>query len=271
MRFTILGAGGYIGCALVAALEEQGHECVPIARHGRVASSDDHGHVIFCVGLTADFRSRPLDAVEAHVSAVVEFLRTARFETFLYLSSTRIYRGGPLTGEDDPIAVMPRDPEQLYNLSKLAGEATCFSVEDPRVRVARLSSVYGGGMASPSFLATVIADAVAGHVELWTALDSEKDYVHINDVCTLLPRIALEGAERLYNVAAGVNVSNREIVEILRRETGCSVTVAEGAVSVRDPRIDIARVRDEFGLVPRRLERHLAALVNDQALRSARA
>ena len=81
---------------------------------------------IFAIGLTADFRSRPLDTMDAHVSALAEVLRCGRFDSLTYLSSTRVYAGLPRGCGNATLVVNPSDASDLYNLSKLAGEALCL-------------------------------------------------------------------------------------------------------------------------------------------------
>ena len=59
------------------------------------------GHVIDCIGLTGDFRTRLLDTAEAHVSLVARCLAELCFDSFLLLSSTRVYTRASATHEDD--------------------------------------------------------------------------------------------------------------------------------------------------------------------------
>ncbi len=91
--FTVLGATGYIGSRLVAHLQAQGHTVWAPARGDAEVFTRPLGHVMYCVGLTADFRTRPFDTVDAHVGLLAEVLRRAQFESLLYLSSTRVYMG----------------------------------------------------------------------------------------------------------------------------------------------------------------------------------
>lgn len=270
-NFTLLGAGGYMGSELLERLTRRGYRCRGLGRSDSWDASDDLGHVIFCIGLTADFRWRPLETIAAHVCRAIECLQSARFESFLYLSSTRVYGRVGGTREDVDLIVNPSDPDDLYNLSKLAGEAACRAISNPRVRIVRLSNVYGGRMTSHSFLTELITSAHEGRICLRTNLDSEKDYIHIEDVCDLLPSISLSGKNRLYNVASGENVSHRRILDILARETGCSVEVDPAAPTVCTPRIDVGRVTDEFDFTPRPLEHELAAVVRTAGETATRA
>ena len=261
-RFTVLGAGGFIGSRLLAHLREQGHECAGVVRGGELPPRRALGHAFYCVGVTADFRSRPLETVRANVCALADVLEKGDFESLLYLSSTRIYGGAAGTHEDQPLTVNPAESEDFYNLTKLTGEALSLASGRHGVRVVRLSNVYGGDFSSDNFLPSVIRDAVtARHVELRSALDSEKDYVSIADVVGLLPQIAIRGRRLVYNLASGANTTNREILEALSRATGCSYAARAEAPTLRFPVIDVSRLREEFQFAPQPLPARLPALV----------
>ncbi len=250
-RFTILGAGGFIGGALVARLRAGGHAVNAITRAilpSFLAGGAPGGHVIHCIGLTADFRSRPLATADAHVGLVGRILAEVDLESFLFLSSSRVYARAELGREDAEIAVQPGQPGDLYNITKLAGEALCLSDPRPAVRVARLSNVYGRGMGTYSFLGQVLTEgAASGAVMLRQSLRSAKDYVALDDVVSAVPAIAERGQARLYNVASGVNTSHDAIAGVLTRRLGWRVEVAETAAAVRFPRLDVTRLAVEFG------------------------
>jgi nucleoside-diphosphate-sugar epimerase len=260
--FTILGGTGFIGTHLRAHLDELGYECWCPRRDDAALFERNLGHTINCVGVTAAFRSRRFETVEAHVTYVADVLRRARFESFLQLSSTRVYLGAVSGNEDATLKAVPTSLDYLYNLSKLMGESLCLSMEDPRVRVARLSNVYGSDLSSENFLSTILRDALTkGRVVLRTTLDSAKDYVSVIDVVGALVSIAQRGTHRLYNVASGKNVSNSAVLDIIARETGCSVDVAATAVRVTFPRIGINRISEEFGFTPMPVLDRLAGLI----------
>lgn len=259
--FTVLGGAGFIGSHLLGALRARGVPCSAPGRDEDL-SGRDLGHVVYCVGLTADFRQRPLDTVDAHVAALLDVLRTTRFESLLYLSSTRLYAGTPAPArEDAPLTARPLDPSDLYNLSKAMGESLGLHSGRP-FRVARLSNVYGQDSSSENFLASIVRDALrTGRVQLRTSAASEKDYVSIRDVVAVLPEIALRGRERIYNVASGVNVSNGSLCARLRELTGCAVEFAPDAPTVSYPTIDVARITTEFAFRPAGVLADLESLV----------
>lgn len=247
MKFTILGASGFIGRHLVGALESAGHEVFAPAKNSPVLGSQALGHVLYCIGLTADFRSRPFDTVRAHVGVLTDVLENAQFDSLLYLSSTRVYARSAAASETDATSVDVSDSSDLYNISKLAGESLCLSCGRPGVKVARLSNVVGHDPASENFIFALIREALAGRIELQSAPSSAKDYILLKDVVALLPRIAAEGRERIYNVASGTNISHQEIATRLAALTGCALTVRAGATAVNFPAIDTRRIQAEFG------------------------
>lgn len=251
--FTVLGASGYIGSRLVARLRADGHEVWAPQRGAPDLLSRPLGHVLYCIGLTGDFRSRPFDTVRAHASLLAEVLEHAQFDSLLYLSSTRVYLGAEDTDEGGVLAVRPQDPSYLYNLTKLTGEALCHACGRAGVRVARLSNVVGPGMDADSgnFIASLLRDARQGHVLLHSDPDSVKDYVYIDDVVDILPRIALQGRSAAYNVASGVQTRHAQWLQWLAEQTGCSLDVAPQAPLQQFPPIRVERLRAEFDWQPR--------------------
>ena len=250
--FTVFGANGFIGDAVARELEASGQELSRPPRGVAPASLGDMGHVIFSVGITADFRSRPYDTMDAHVGLATRILAEGRYRSFLYLSSTRVYDGADAGSETARIAVDPADPSDLYNLSKLAGEALCLAHANPAVRVARLSNVFGARMfpdaiEGANFLAGVVGEAVLNNrIVLGTHPSSAKDYVHVDDVARALVLIAADGDQRLFNVASGRNVSHADIVARLAELTGCAVASSEDAPRIAYPKISTGRLARLF-------------------------
>ena len=269
--YTVLGARGFVGSSLVRHLVASGHRCQPVARQDPIPS--ELGHVVYCIG-SPDFRTRPHDTIDAHVSVLSSFLQSEKFESFTYLSSTRVYLRLPPDGvahEDSKIIVDPHDPYDIYNLTKLAGECLCLMQENPTVRVVRLSNVYGGEDVSDNFLTTILRQVLTrGAATFFVTMSSFKDYVDVRDVVRALELIPLRASNRLVNLAAGRNVTNQEIADLIKRETGCTVGVKPGAEDIRFPRIAIDRLIQETGLQPRDLADQFSALVNDSRAALAR-
>src|SRR4051794_32673112 len=114
---TVLGAPGFIGRQLCERLRRTGREYMA---PGRDEPLVEHalGDIIYCIGLTADFRTSPFDTVEAHVGRLFDTLQKCKFYSLLSLSSPRLYNSMPrIAREEDPIQIAPLNPDNLYNIS----------------------------------------------------------------------------------------------------------------------------------------------------------
>ncbi|MFD0675536.1 MULTISPECIES: NAD-dependent epimerase/dehydratase family protein [unclassified Paenibacillus] len=246
--FTVIGAQGFMGRHLVSALRSQGKECFAPERDDPTVFQQSLGHVIYCAGVTSDFRQRPFDTMKAHVSLAGEFLEKAAFDSFVYISSTRIYMDNLTSNEQVSLSINPHHRDHLFHLSKLAGESLCLNSGRENVKIARVSNVCGDDYNSGNFLYSLIHDAVdKKQITLHTTLDTAKDYIGIDDVVRLLISIAQADGSGVYNVASGINTSNRSISQWIRELTGCQVSVADAARTVCFPLIDVTRIHNELG------------------------
>ncbi|WP_167859269.1 NAD-dependent epimerase/dehydratase family protein [Paenibacillus cymbidii] len=258
LRTTVIGAGGFIGRHVVAALAAD--ECFAPARNDPALFREPLGHVVYCAGVSSDFRKRPYDTMRAHVGHLADLLERADFESFVYVSSTRVYLGCDNADEQSALRVDLREPDHLFHLSKLAGESLCLHGGRQGVRIARLSNVLGDDYSSGNFVFALIRSAVErGAIALESAPDSAKDYIAVGDVARLLVRIAREGASPIYNVASGINTTAGAVAELIRERTGCSVSVLPGAPTVRFPPIGTGRIAAEFGF----RSRPIAGLIHE--------
>jgi len=243
-RATVIGGRGFIGSHLVAELERTGvRTWVP---------QPDDTHLIerelcavyYCAGVNAASARPQFDAQRAHIAQVADVLERGRFDSFLYLSSTRVYLGADRGDEEAALQVKPLLPDQLFNITKLAGEAVCLGYNRPAIRVARVSNVFGPGARAVNFLPSIIAAARSTRrVVLRSALDSAKDYLSIRDCVAMLLAIAQRGTERLYNAASGVNVTHAQITAELARLTGAAIEVAPDSPTIAFPIIEVGRIR----------------------------
>lgn len=238
-HFTILGSAGFIGSRLVRHLRESGHEVYAPLKGAAEIFDKDLGRIIYAIGLTADFRKRPYDTVEAHICYLSRILREAHFSSITYLSSTRVYQGAGSGKEDAALKVFP-NADGLYNLTKLTGEALCL--QTGRGQIARLSNIVGEG-ASESFVAQLIAEAMTGRVHLRSALSSTKDYLLIDDATNALAALACNGETGIYNVASGRNISTARILDALSTQIKFETSVAEFVEEFTFPVIDVERIR----------------------------
>lgn len=259
---TILGSAGFIGSALLASMRRAGEGVFAPLRNDPAIFERDLGNVIYAIGLTADFRHRPLDTVKAHVSVLTDILERAAFCSLTYLSSTRVYSGLQTTLPHQPLKVEPSSPSHLYNLTKLTGESICLHCGHPSTRVVRLSNVVGVGTAeSNNFIDSLVSDAIKGHITLHSSPDSSKDYIHLEDVVDCLPKIVRGGKSQIYNLASGTNLTNEEWTKSLQALLGCNVTYRPDAPSNSFPKISLSELWEEFSFSPRSALEALPALI----------
>jgi nucleoside-diphosphate-sugar epimerase len=263
MNFTILGASGFVGSHLVNYFSEREITYFAPDRDDPAIFDRHLGHVIYCIGLTADFRERPFDTVEAHVCKLMKILENTQFDSFLYLSSTRIYKNAEDTRENSLLRVTPINKDEIFNISKLMGESVCLASSKPNVRIIRPSNVYGNDYRSNNFLTAVLKEAILNKkVILRTSLESAKDYISVDDVVDLIYKIALTGKKKIYNVARGVNVTNQTLLTEIQNLTGCELEVLPQAETIIFPQISIELLMEEFDFKPLCLLEMLKELVS---------
>ena len=175
--------------------------------------------------------------------------RSLRFDSFLLLSSTRVYARAHTTHEDAALPTVPADPSDLYNLTKLAGEALCLA--DPRAttRVVRLSNVYGIGMPAETFLGQVLREGRAtGGVTFRQGPRIRQGLCQPRARwCGCCRRSPRRGRQRIYNVAAGSNTSHAAIAVLPARHRRLAhrfrARRADGAASADRHRAARCRIR----------------------------
>lgn len=252
MKFSVFGFNGFIGSNMVDFLRNQKIECDEIDPNDPQVFEKNLGHVIYCIGVTGDFRKKPFDTVEAHVCLLSKILKQCKFDSFLYLSSTRIYYNSITTDEDNvQIITNPNKFEDIYNISKIMGESLCLASNKQNIRIARLSNVVGDNVKTDNFLTSLIHDAVINKkIILHTTVESEKDYVFVNDVVEILSKIALEGKNKIYNIASGENIKVKEIIEELIKNVNCEVCFSSDSNENIFPKINIKKITEEFNYKP---------------------
>lgn len=268
MKFTIFGGRGFIGSAISRYLRAEGYEvCLPLKSDSMKNSKTNLGHVIYCIGLTGDFRARPFETVDAHVCTLTNLLQSSCFDSWMYLSSTRIYSGVNDTAKESARLPVFPDSDGIYDISKLLGESLCLSLNNENIRVARLSNVYGEGQSVHTFIGSIINDVKRGKaITITESPDSRKDYISILDVTENLIKIAIGGKDRLYNVASGLAISHYDVAKTIEETLNVSVSFKISAQKRAFPDIDISKIKQEFNYSPRSFLTDLPIMLKSKGL-----
>jgi UDP-glucose 4-epimerase len=118
-RWTVVGARGWIGSALVAYLQRAGAKVT-----GRSHFEPPHaaaGRIVWCSGVAHGADDAPRPSFRAHVAAIDRWLDAPDITSFTYLSSTRLYDNCASTNEDtdlvlrhDAIYAMTKPPARRW-------------------------------------------------------------------------------------------------------------------------------------------------------------
>jgi len=248
--FSLVGGSGYIGQSLFNALNLAGHDVRIIRRNEFPDKGKNCGHVIYCAGITrGEFKSRWREIVEAHVSYLSTVLSIITCDSFLYLSSARVYENNQTTHERSEIFCDPLGESNFYNLSKLLGEGVVMNSGISAPRIARLSYVVDG--LSDQFFSPLVRSSRSGSITIKGHPDTVKDFLLLEDALGILTKIAIDGNSEIYNVSSGVNLSLKQVGSLLDRHLKCGVVFEQGWQKRSPLPIDNIKIRDEFGLRPR--------------------
>lgn len=197
------------------------------------------------------------DAASARLSRVMEALRRAPLECFVYASSTAVYgdRGDETVSESD----LPR-PDSAKGKARLAAERTVLELGwrlDSRPRVARIAGIYGPGRT----LGPAIRE---GRYQLIAGRESWSSRIHVDDLVTALIAVWRAGASgRLYNLCDDQPHRSSEYARLTASLLGLDLLEIseEGARSLypadrlarvlASRKVSNRRIREELGVRPR--------------------
>ena len=267
-RATIIGGKGFIGSHLALKLFAEGWDCYLPDRHTTYNHEINLGHVFYCAGLTADYLLRPFDAVEAHVSLLSRILQAGRFESLVYLSSTRLYdsQAGILGSEEMPLVFTPTNPRHLYDLSKALGESLCLTTGKGRARIVRLSCVYNNHTDDDGFLPGILRQIIRDRpscLEVDSSPALARDYIHLDDVLDALILIATRGKEGVYNVASGENIDNATLFATISLASGCRIIPLRHDTPPSPARISIDKMQREFNWHPLSVLNKITSIIEE--------
>ena len=250
--YTVLGSKGFVGSNLVKYLTHKGYKIYSPNERNSNYSNIEHGHIIYCIGLTSDFRVRPLETMNAHVCILREILEKTKFKSITYLSSTRIYGKTQSTKEDTTLNFNPQNLDDLYGISKIAGESICYHSKRENVKILRLSNVVGIRKDSDLFIDQLLEEIIKYKtLTLKSPLESTKDYIYIDDVISIITAVSQSKINGCFNLASGRNTKNQEIINHLSKLLDFKLIIKNDQSLLKYKKINIDKLRNNFNYEPR--------------------
>jgi UDP-glucose 4-epimerase len=257
-RVVILGASGFLGRALNAALSRDGVEVIgyssrtiDLTRPEALSVLDPvltpGTALVLASALTPDRGQTPATFLANTTMAtnLAAHIEGRRVGSLVYLGSDAVYGfGDEAVTEETPVA-----PTGYYALGKYAAER----VMDCAARAAsvpllilRVTGVYGPGDPHASYGPNAFARSLARDhsVRIFGAGEEERDHVFVDDVAAVTAGLLRAAAAGIYNIATGESRSFADLVKTIRDLVPYEVEVVsaprKGPITHR--RFDIARL-----------------------------
>lgn len=224
MRFVISGASGFLGQAVTQLLATyEGIEVVPVSRSGRASTitvtdylNTPEGDVLIHLAQTSD-RARVNELEYGCYNSECELfleLCSRGYKHLLYVSTATLYGDANLAPsfESDPLVL-----KDAYTRLKFASERICL---EHGGTVARMTNVYGVGMAKNTVLSTIIGQLQRNQEVRVKSLYSVRDFLWIDDAASALCQLATGGSNTTYNVGTGRATSIEQLVRSASSITG---------------------------------------------------
>ena len=262
--YTIFGSSGFIGSELKNYFIKNKISYFAAPKK-KILFKKNLGNIIYCVG-SDDWKTNVHKGFHSNLGHLQNILCNNKYKSFIFLSSTRIYlKSENGTSENSLIKLSSLENNDYYNLLKLTSESLCLSLNNKNIKIIRLSNVLGRNFNSPLVLPTFIKSAITNSkINLFVNKNSTKDYILIDDVIKLILKINKFGKYNLYNVASSKNVRLIDIAKIIKDKTNCSIVLKNQKKIVKEPKINISRIKKEFNYVSTfNFKNELIKLINE--------
>ncbi|NQV96378.1 MAG: NAD-dependent epimerase/dehydratase family protein [Acidimicrobiaceae bacterium] len=232
-RVVVIGAGGFVGRALVQCLEQEKTPVIAVTRQDVDLLGPD-AEIYFSQLLTED-DSVVFAAAEApckdpemlirNIAMMTPILRTiqkVKPRHVVYLSSDAVY-----LDSDRPLNEQsPAAPGSLHGAMHLSRELMIAYVYADNLCIVRPTLIYGDADPHNGYGPNRFRRLVAQGKEVILFGDGEekRDHVSIDDVAELLRRIIWSQSVGILNIATGTVLSFREIAQaLIENTTGDSI------------------------------------------------
>lgn len=292
--FLVLGAG-FIGTSFARSLRVTGHRVMVVTRRAQVPGTgpnllhlgvDDLPEsitarvVIHCRGAAVPRLAAvdlPATARES-LASIDESLAIARRvgaeRVFLVSSGGAIY--GASIDQPAPSESTVPEPTTAYGRLKLLEEQYLAGLagDGPESIAVRFTNVYGSLQSvdrQQGLIPLAIHRVTAGEpVQLFAHLDTERDYLHVDDAAAAIARLAeIDLLPGVVNVGSGRATRTRDVLALVGSAVGRAPNV-EQVGRVPDPdsgAVDIARLRSLIPWAPRSLPDGIGSVVAEMTER----
>ena len=228
---VVTGAEGFIGARLVRLLRSRGYETLSWTRsEGDLRDTAlvaenlkqiEPGLIFHCAGSLPGADGGSWGAVGDDARMLTN-LATAmpRDARLVFTGSMAEYGRSGYLNELDPC-----HPGSSYGFAKLSATNSALALRVTHgldIRVARLFGVYGPGEAPQRLIPHLLARLATGQPIPLSDGGQVRDFVHVNDVCACLIRLAATAhlPFPIVNIGTGVGLSVREVCETVAATIG---------------------------------------------------
>ena len=251
--YTIFGRG-FVGTNIVKFLKKK--KCnVFSPKKGKYKFNKNLHNIIYCIG-SDNWINDPKGSFEANLGIIPKIIFDNKFSSFTLISSTRLYMGSSKknTKENNLIHINPNIRNFFFNSLKLSAESLCLSLPNKKVRVVRMSNLFGDNFTKQIYLLpSLIRDSInKKKITIIINKKSSKDFLYVNEAIDVMLKIIKRGKNRLYNVASGNNITLSKISLKIKEITGCKINYKNQKKLVKEPIINIDRIKNEFNFKPKK-------------------
>lgn len=274
-RIVILGAGGFVGKAMINRLTRAGFEADPISRNDidlsdpatapKLANKlEGAAGVIFASAITPDFaRKSGQDPSEKNVMmarTLTECQPVAKDLHVIYLSSDAVYgvRDGVFDEEVTP------EPSDAYGTMHLTRERLLAESWPDSTAIVRLSQVYGAGDTHNAYGPCRFArQALAGQpIEMFGDGEDGRDHIYIGDVTNAILAVVETRYTGRICVSSGRSPTFQSITEeIARHLPEIEIAKKPRSVPAIVKRFNTSRLQ-ALGITPLSIEQGIPLLLD---------
>ena len=102
---------------------------------------------------------KPNKALESNLAVLSKVLNN-KFKTFTYLSSIRTYSTNKIGIENKKILFDSKEEGVFFKALKLSAESLCLQIKNPKIKVIRLSNLFGDNFNNHKYLLPTLKETL---------------------------------------------------------------------------------------------------------------